>query len=110
MNKLSTERRAAILGQLCEGMSLRGTARITGVGRETVNRLLLNAGQAVSAYQDAAFRNLDVKRVEADEIWAFCGSKAKNVPEDKRDDPNYGDVWTWVALDADTKLVPSWRD
>ena len=89
-------------------MSLRGTCRVTGVARETVNKLLLAAGEAVSSYQDAAFRNLDIQRVEADEIWAFVGAKDKNVPGDHRDDPNYGSIWTWVALDSDSKLVPSW--
>lgn len=62
----------------------------------------------MNIYQDRAFRNLDIKRVEADEIWAFCGSKDKNIPEDHDLDPNFGSIWTWVALDADTKLVASW--
>jgi IS1 family transposase len=108
MNRLSTERRAQVIGCLTEGMSIRATCRITGVARETVNKLLLEAGSAVSAYMDAAFRNLRPARIEADEIWSFIGSKDKNVPEGHEDDPNYGSVWTWVALDADTKLVPTW--
>jgi IS1 family transposase len=89
-------------------MRIRATCRITGVARQTVNNLLLDLGRACSDYQDAVLRNLDVKRVEADEIWAFVGSKDKNVPADKQDDPNYGSVWTWTALDADTKLMISW--
>lgn len=89
-------------------MSLRGTCRITGVARQTVNNLLLDIGAACSAYLDASLRNLDVKRVEADEIWAFVGAKDKNVPEGREHDPDYGSIWTWVAIDADTKLVASW--
>jgi IS1 family transposase len=105
---MSTEKRAHVIGCLVEGMSVRGTCRITGAARDTVNKLLLDIGRACAEYQDAAFRNLNIKRVEADEIWAFCGAKDKNVPADKQDDPNYGSVWTWVGIDADTKLVPSW--
>lgn len=89
-------------------MSIRGTCRITGVARMTVNKLLLDIGAACAAYQDVAFRNLNIKRVEADEIWSFVGAKDKNVPADHQDDPDYGSVWTWVALDAETKLVPAW--
>ena len=89
-------------------MSIRGTCRITGAARQTVNSLLLAIGRVCAEYQDATFRNLDVRRVEADEIWAFVGAKDKNVPEDQSDNPDYGSIWTWVAIDADTKLVPSW--
>jgi IS1 family transposase len=108
MNRLTTEKRAQVIGCLVEGMSLRGTCRITGVARQTVNNLLLDIGAACAAYQDTAFRNLNIKRVEADEIWAFVGSKDKNVPEGRENDPDYGSIWTWVAIDADTKLVASW--
>lgn len=107
MNRLSIEQRAQVVGCLVEGMSIRATARTTGVARNTVGKLLNDLGTAVSAYMDAAFRNLAIGRVECDEIWAFCYAKQKNVPEDFRDTPGYGDVWTWVAIDADTKLVPS---
>jgi IS1 family transposase len=69
----------------------------------------VNAGTAANLYQDRAFRNLDIERVECDEIWAFCSAKERNVPKDHQDDPNYGSVWTWVAIDADTKLVPTWH-
>jgi IS1 family transposase len=89
-------------------MSIRGTSRITGVARETVNKLLLDAGAACAAYLDAATRNLRPECVEADEIWAFIGSKERNIPEGHEDDPNYGSVWNWVAIDADTKLVITW--
>ena len=108
MNRLSIEKRAQVIGCLVEGMSVRGTCRITGAARDTVNKLLLDIGRACAEYQDAAFRTLNIQRIEADEIWAFCGAKDRDVPADKQDDPNYGSVWTWVALEADTKLVPSW--
>lgn len=108
MNRLSTEQRAGVLGCLTEGMSIRATVRVTGVAKNTVTKLLTDAGAAFAEYQDGAFQNLTTVRVEADEIWAFCYAKAKNVPEDFKDTPGYGDVWTWTAIDADTKLVPSW--
>jgi IS1 family transposase len=82
---------------------------MTGVAKNTVTKLLLDLGTACSAHQDQVMRNLPCERIQADEIWTFCGAKAKNVPVGKHGDPNYGDVWTWVAIDADTKLVPSYR-
>src|SRR5437868_14918163 len=106
-NRLSTEKRAQIIGCLCEGMSIRATVRTTGAAKNTIVKLLAELGTECTAFMDVTFRNLDVKRIEADEIWSFCYAKQKNVPEDYRGTPGYGDVWTWVALDADTKLVPS---
>jgi IS1 family transposase/lambda repressor-like predicted transcriptional regulator len=108
MNRLSTEQRAQVIGCLVEGMSMRAIARTTGVARNTIDKLLNDLGEACAEYQDATLTNLDVKRIEADEIWSFCYAKQKNVPEEFVDTPGYGDVWTWVAIDADTKLVPSW--
>jgi len=108
MNRLSTQRRAEVIGLLCEGMSMRAVSRVTGVARQTVSDLLEDVGQACSEYQDFAFRNLTCSVVEADEIWSFCYSKQKNVPIKHEDEYGYGDVWTWTAIDADTKLVPSW--
>jgi IS1 family transposase len=108
MNRLSIERRAQILAMLTEGNSLRATARMAGCSFNTVSKLLLDVGGACSEYQDRALQELGCELIQADEIWSFVGSKAKNVPEGHEDDPNYGDVWTWVAIDADTKLVPSW--
>ena len=108
MNRLSTERRAQVIGCLVEGMSMRATARVTGVAKQTIVDLLVNIGQACSEYQDHVLRNLDCKIVEADEIWAYCYSKAKNVPDEYQDTFGYGDVWTWTAIDADTKLIPTW--
>ena len=87
---------------------MRAVCRTTGVARQTVSDLLENIGQACSEYQDAAFRNLNCKVLEADEIWSFCHSKQRNVAPEHEGELGYGDVWTWTAIDADTKLVPSW--
>jgi len=106
MNKLSTEQRGRIVGCLVEGMSIRATVRVTGAAKNTVVKLLLDLGAACSEYQDGALQNFTCKRVEVDEIWAFVGAKQKNVKAHHPEE--WGDAWTWVALDADTKLVPSW--
>src|SRR2546425_13214546 len=108
MNRLSTEKRTQIIGCLVEGTSIRATVRVTGAAKNTVTKLLVDLGEACSAYQDEALRNLNTKRVEVDEIWSFVGMKAKNVPAEREDEPGIGDVWTWVALDAESKLVTSW--
>jgi IS1 family transposase len=107
MNRLSTQDRARILGMLVEGNSLRATSRLADVSINTVTKLLVDAGRACSEFQDKALRKLTCKRVQCDEIWSFCYAKEKNVPADKRGQFGYGDIWTWVAIDADTKLVPS---
>lgn len=109
MNRLSLKDRAQILHMLVEGNSLRATARMADVSRNTVDKLLRDVGIACLAYQDNHLRNLPCKRVQCDEIWSFVYSKNKNVPEDKQGIFGYGDVWTWVALDAQTKLVPCWQ-
>lgn len=106
MNKLATEKRAQILGMMFEGMSIRAITRLTGASKNTVAKLLVDAGHACAAYQDKALRNLKCKRVQVDEIWAFCYAKQKNVPKHKRGEA--GDIWTWTAIDADTKLAASW--
>lgn len=108
MNKLSKEKRAQIIGCLVEGNSLRATARMCDVAFNTVLKFVPEIGEACDKYQDRVFRNLNCKRIQCDEIWSFCYAKEKNVPETKRGIFGYGDVWTWVALDADTKLVPSY--
>jgi IS1 family transposase len=108
MNRLSTQRRAQVVSCLVEGMSIRATVRVTGVAKNTIVKLLADLGEACSTYQDATLRNLDTRVIEADEIWSFCYAKQKNVPDEFQDTPGYGDVWTWVAIDADSKLVPSW--
>ncbi|MGB7158112.1 MAG: IS1 family transposase [Tepidisphaeraceae bacterium] len=101
-------KRAQIIGCLVEGVSIRGTVRITGAAKNTVTRLLVDLGAACAEYQDATLRELPCRTIECDEIWAFCYSKQKNVPEEHRGTFGYGDVWTWTAICADTKLVPSW--
>ena len=108
MNRLSIEKRAKIIACLVEGMSIRATVRITGAAKNTVTKLLVDLGEACSEYQDEIMRNLPCKRLQFDEIWCFVYSKDKNVPENKQGQFGYGDVWTWTAIDADTKLVPSW--
>jgi IS1 family transposase len=108
MNRLSTERRAQILRCLVEGNSIRSTSRITGAAKNTVVKLLVDAGRACVEYQDKALRSLTCKRLQCDEIWSFCYSKQKNVPQEHQGEFGYGDVWTWTAICADTKIVPSW--
>ena len=108
MNKLDREARSRILHLLCEGNSLRAVTRLTGASKKAVSKLMVDAGQAADWYQDRVFRNLTCKRVQVDEIWAFVYAKQKNVPLAKKAPPNAGDVWTWTAIDADTKLIPSW--
>jgi IS1 family transposase len=108
MNVLSLAKRAQILALLVEGNSINATCRITGVAKVTVLRLLADVGAACGEYQDEALRNLPCKRIQTDEIWSFVGSKQKNVPEELRGVFGRGDVWTWTAIDADTKLIVSW--
>ena len=108
MNYLSIKQRAQILHMLVEGNSLRATARMADVSRNTVDKLLKDAGAACLAYQDKHLINLPCKRVQCDEIWSFVYSKDKNVPEKLKGQFGFGDVWTWTAICADTKIVPSW--
>ncbi|MGA2865930.1 MAG: IS1 family transposase [Verrucomicrobiota bacterium] len=107
MNKLSTDSQVRIVSALVEGNSLRSTVRMIGVHRTTIQKLLVKLGAACSAYQDKIFRNLKLTRIQCDEIGSFVGAKENNAtPEQKRH--GRGDVWTWTALDAETKLVPCW--
>lgn len=108
MNRLSVEERARILASLCEGASIRATSRITGAAKGTIIRLLCDVGAACDWYQDANLRNLTSKRIQCDEIWSFCQSKERNVPKEHKGRWGYGDLWTWVAIDPDSKLVPCW--
>ena len=108
MNRLSTEKRAQIVGALVEGNSIRATVRMTGAAKNTVTKLLVDLGAACAAYQEAELVDLPCRTIQCDEIWAFCYSKQKNVPDEHRGEYGYGDVWTWTAICADTKLVPSW--
>lgn len=108
MNRLPTEKRAQIIGCLVEGNSIRATVRMTGAAKNTVAKLLVDLGNACWKYQDKTLRNLPCKRVQVDEIWSFVYAKARNVPDEFKGQFGYGDVWTWTAICADTKLVPSW--
>jgi hypothetical protein len=105
----ASRRKRGILGMMVEGNSIRAIVRMTGASKNTVIKLLEDAGEAFSAYQDQAFRDLPYKRLQLDEIWAFCYAKQRNVMLAKAAPQEAGDIWTWVALDGDTKLIPSWR-
>lgn len=107
MNKLTKEERVRIVSVLVEGNSLRATTRITGIHHSTIMKLLVDLGDACSAFQDKAFRNLTCKRLQCDEVWSFVGSKEKNTQKEKKAD-GWGDCWTWTAICADTKLIPCW--
>ncbi len=109
MNKLDTKERARIIHLLCEGMSLRAVARLTGVSRNTVDKILCDVGAACLDYQDEHLRNLPCQRVQCDEIWSFVYAKERNIPKELQGVPGIGDIWTWTAIDADTKLVPCWH-
>jgi IS1 family transposase len=107
MNKLTPDKRAQALQMMAEGISLRAMTRLTGISRTTLIKLLEDAGQAFSEYMDRTLVNLPCKRLQLDEVWAFCYAKQKNVPTAKAAPEGAGDIWTWVALDADTKLAAS---
>lgn len=108
MNRLSREQRIRVIHALVEGNSVRATCRMTGAAMNTVLKLLADIGQVCVEYQDEHVRNIYARRVQCDEIWAFCHAKAKNVPDEHKGKFGYGDVWTWTAIDADSKLVLSW--
>lgn len=108
MNQLPLEARARILNCLVEGVSIRATARLCDVAINTVVKLQIEAGEAASALQDRLFRNLGCRRLECDEIWSFVGAKEKNTSAAKKAQ-GWGDVWTWTAIDADSKLIPCWH-
>lgn len=109
MNKLPSEKRAQILHLLCEGNSLRATSRLADVAYNSVAKLFVDAAKACLDYQDRTLRGLKCRRIQLDEIWSFVYAKQKNVSRAKAAPIDAGDVWTWVAIDAETKLVPSWR-
>ena len=108
MNRLDIKTRALILRCLVEGNSIRSTVKISGASKNTVTKLMTEAGKACSEYQDQHLRNLPCTRVEVDEIWSFVYAKAKNVKTAKAAPQDAGDVWTWTSICADTKLVPTW--
>ena len=108
MNKLDTQKQVAVVASLVEGNSIRATVRMTGVAKKTVLKLLVDIGRACQEYQDKVFQNLPCKVLQCDEIWSFCYAKEKNVPRLLKGRMGFGDVWTWTAIDADSKLVPHW--
>jgi len=108
MNRLDTARRARIVAALVEGCSIRSTVRMTGASKNTIAKPLVELGAACSEYLNTHLVNLSSKRIQCDEIWQFVGAKQKNVPAERRDEFGIGDVWTWVAVDADSKLICSW--
>ncbi|MBI4844530.1 MAG: DDE-type integrase/transposase/recombinase [Nitrospirae bacterium] len=107
MNRLKPDKQKQIISALVEGNSIRATCRMTGTAKGTVLKLLADIGTVCAEYQHEHLRNLECKRLQCDEIWSFCYAKEKNVPENKKGQFGYGDVWTWTALCADSKLVPS---
>jgi IS1 family transposase len=109
MNKLPADKRAQVLQMMAEGISLRAITRLTGISRTTLLKLLADAGQAFDEYQDRMLVNLQSKRIQVDEAWAFCYAKQKNVAMAKAAPIGAGDIWTWVGLDADSKLAVSWH-
>jgi IS1 family transposase len=109
MNQLSSEKRAQIVAALVEGNSIRATVRMTGASKNTIAKLLIELGAACSDYLNKTLVDLPCKRIQCDEIWSFVGCKEKNVTIEKIErDGMVGDVWTWVAMDADSKLICSW--
>jgi IS1 family transposase len=109
MNRLSREKQKQIIAALIEGNSIRATCRMTDTAKGTVLKLLTDVGRACKEYQDKIFHDLSCKRIQCDEIWSFCYAKEKNVPEDKQNQFGFGDVWTFTAICADSKLVPCWH-
>jgi len=108
MNRLPLEKRAQIIRMMVEGVSLRAISRMTGASKNTIVKLLSDIGSACSEYQDQTLRNLPCKRLQLDEIWSFVYAKAKNIQAAKAAPEIAGDLWTWTALDADSKLIASW--
>ena len=109
MNKFPTAKRVTILTMLVEGMSMRSTSRTVGVSINTVTKLMADAGEACAAYHDEAVRDVKARKVQCDEIWAFCYAKEKNVARAKAAPKGAGNVWTWTAIEADSKMILSWQ-
>src|SRR5439155_5284765 len=108
MNKLHMSKRVAVVSALVEGNSLRSTCRMTGVAMNTVLKLLADLGETCAEYHEQNVRDISAKRIQCDEIWQYVYAKAKNVPQDKQGTFGFGDVWTWTAIDADSKLIVSY--
>ena len=109
MNKLPTDKRVQILEMLVEGMSMRAASRVAKVSINTVTKLMVEAGEACATYHDEAVRDVEARKVQCDEIWAFCYAKDKNVARAKSAPRGAGDVWTWTALDSDSKMILSYE-
>jgi IS1 family transposase len=108
VNQLGRKERAQIIGCIVEGNSIRATVRLTGFAKKTVARMAYELGEACQEFADRVFVNLPCRRIQCDEIWSFVGCKNKNATTEKREERSWGDCWTWVALDPDTKLIPGW--
>jgi len=108
MNKLPLEKQVQVISALVEGNSIRATVRMTGVAKNTIVKLLIAIGQKCDEYQDKVLRDLPCRRIQCDEIWSFCYAKDKNIPKERLGQPGVGSVWTWTAMCADSKLIPSW--
>jgi IS1 family transposase len=108
MNKLTQAKRVQVIAALVEGNSIRATCRMADVAKGTVLKLLVDLGTACREYQDRMLRNLTCKKIQCDEAWSFCYAKEKNLPEELKGKLGFGDVWTWTAIDADTKLIASY--
>lgn len=109
LNRLSHEKRCAVVRCLVNGCSVRATSRITGVSKNTVQKLTSDLGEACLTFQDTMLHDLPCRRVQMDEIWCFCDAKDKNLPDKMRGEPGVGSMWTWTALCAETKLIVSWQ-
>lgn len=109
MNRLPRNRQEQVVSALVEGNSINSTVRMTGVAKHTVLKLLVDLGEACLEYQEKTLRNLSCRRLQCDEIWSFVAMKEKNVPEERKGTFGIGDVWTWTAIDAETKLIPCWH-
>src|SRR5947208_2206825 len=108
MNRLDNAKRAQVVAALVEGNSIRSIVRMTGVAKNTIAKLLVELGAACSEYLDKALVNLSARRVQCDEIWSFVAAKDKNVPLTRKGEDGVGSVWTWVAMDSDSKLICAW--
>ncbi len=109
MNVLATDKRAQILNCLAEGCSMRSTARLTGVAKKTVERMLVAAGKACAEYQNKVMVNLPCTLLQVDEIWSYTYAKQKNVPDHLKGRKDVGDTWTWICMDSKSKLIPCWH-
>ncbi|MBC7818648.1 MAG: DDE-type integrase/transposase/recombinase [Planctomycetaceae bacterium] len=108
MKQLTRDQRCAIIRCLVDGVSIRATTRITGFAKGTIQKLTIDLGEACMKYHEENVRNVNSKRLEVDEIWNFCYAKDKNVPDSMRGQEGVGSMWTWTAIDADSKLIVSW--